>query len=318
MRAIDLFAGGGGFSEGAKRAGVEVLWAANHWPLAVELHARRHPETEHACQDLRQADFRAVPDHDLLLASPSCKGNSHAGNVARKRWGLGFNPHDEYRSTAFAVIDAAEVKRPEWLLVENVPQMRRWELYPHWRAMLETLGYQLEELVLDAADFGTPQNRHRLFIAGRLGAAPGLEGRFPEPTRKHRSAWTPMGAIVDLDDPTGRWRPVAGKSAAVRERVRRSRVRHGEVFMTQHVRDHMGRSLEQPLPTITTGDQMAIVRGDEMRPLTVRENLLGQGFPVDYLDGAGLTRRESLTVIGNAVAVDAAAGLVGTIKENAA
>lgn len=315
MRAIDLFAGAGGFTEGARRAGVDVVWAANHWPAAVDLHSLRHPNTTHSCQDLRQADFRDVPDHDLLLASPACQGHSPAGAGARKRWGLRFNPHDDCRSTAFAVISAAEAKMPEWLLVENVPQMRHWKLYGHWRAMLETLGYELEEFLLDAADFGTPQNRHRLFIAGRLGAAPRLADALPQPSRKPRDTWRALSEIVDLDDEGSGWKPVASKSAQVRERVDRSRARHGEVFLTQHVRDHMGRSIDKPLPTITTADQMALVRGDEMRPLTVRENLLGQGFPANYLDGLTLSRKDAIKLIGNAVAVDVARTLCAQIKE---
>lgn len=54
MRAIDLFAGAGGFSTGAQMAGVEVVWAANHWPVAVETHAANHPETAHVCQGQHQ------------------------------------------------------------------------------------------------------------------------------------------------------------------------------------------------------------------------------------------------------------------------
>lgn len=69
-RAVDLFAGWGGFTEGAERVpGVEVLWAANHWPLAVEAHALNHPGTAHSCQDLQQADWTQLPDYELLLAS---------------------------------------------------------------------------------------------------------------------------------------------------------------------------------------------------------------------------------------------------------
>ena len=56
-------------------AGCSVVYAANHWPLAVEWHAANHPGTDHACQDLQQADFTALPDHDVLLASPSCQGH---------------------------------------------------------------------------------------------------------------------------------------------------------------------------------------------------------------------------------------------------
>jgi len=78
MRAIDLFAGAGGFSTGATQAGANVVWAANHWQVAVDTHAANHASTQHACQDLHQADWSRVPDHDLLLASPACQGHSKA------------------------------------------------------------------------------------------------------------------------------------------------------------------------------------------------------------------------------------------------
>jgi DNA (cytosine-5)-methyltransferase 1 len=78
MRVIDLFAGLGGFSEGARQAGCEVVWAANHWQAAVDMHAANHPGTAHACQDLHQQDWTQVPAHDLLLASPRLPG-AHPG-----------------------------------------------------------------------------------------------------------------------------------------------------------------------------------------------------------------------------------------------
>ena len=46
MKAIDLFAGAGGFSEGARAAGVNVVWAANHWPAAVAVHPNWLRRTE--------------------------------------------------------------------------------------------------------------------------------------------------------------------------------------------------------------------------------------------------------------------------------
>lgn len=55
MNAIDLFAGAGGFTEGATAAGCRVLWAGNHWPAAVAVHARNHPDTVHACQEIGRA-----------------------------------------------------------------------------------------------------------------------------------------------------------------------------------------------------------------------------------------------------------------------
>ena len=95
ITAIDLFAGLGGWSTGASLAGVDVLWAANHWPDAVEWHSANHPNTIHACQDLHQADWSQVPAHDLLLASPCCQGHSKARGKAN-----GNPQHDASRSTA--------------------------------------------------------------------------------------------------------------------------------------------------------------------------------------------------------------------------
>jgi DNA (cytosine-5)-methyltransferase 1 len=312
--AVDLFAGCGGFTAGARLAGARVAWAANHWSAAVDVHARRHPETEHVLQDLQQADFSRLPDHDLLLASPACQGHSDAGNGARGRWGLPYRHHDAARATAFAVVSAAEAKRPTWVLVENVERFFRWELYPGWLGMLATLGYKLEPFILDAADFGVPQNRRRLFIVGRLGRAPGIERTLPRPARgrEHRSTWVPMSSVLDVAGGSG-WERVASKSSSVRARITRSRPRCGDVFLTQHVRDHYGRALERPLPTITGADQMAIVRGELVRALSLGEYLAGQGFARDYLAGADLTRREATRLIGNAIPPPLAAALVGAI-----
>jgi hypothetical protein len=88
MKAIDLFAGIGGWTLGAKRAGVRVVWAANHWRVAVDYHAANHPETMHACQDLHQANWLEVPRHDFLLASPCCQGHTRSrgkGSAAPRR-----------------------------------------------------------------------------------------------------------------------------------------------------------------------------------------------------------------------------------------
>ncbi len=85
MNVIDLFAGAGGSTEGARMAGARVLWAADHWPLAVEVHQRNHPDTEHVCQDLHQCDWSAVPSCDLVLASPACQGHSRAASAHGRR-----------------------------------------------------------------------------------------------------------------------------------------------------------------------------------------------------------------------------------------
>src|SRR5438105_3470754 len=101
LTAIDLFAGCGGSTEGAAQAGVQVLVAANHWPVAIATHAANHPCVKHLTQDLQQADFHDLPDFDVLMASPACQGHSHA-----RGWDQPY--HDVTRSTAWAVVACAE------------------------------------------------------------------------------------------------------------------------------------------------------------------------------------------------------------------
>lgn len=286
MRAVDLFAGWGGFTLGAELAGVEVAWAADHWPLAVEAHAANHPRTAHVCQDLRQADWTQLPRYDLLLASPACQGHSTASQPQRRTY------HDELRATAWAVVDCADVTEPRRLIVENVPAFRRWRLYPVWRQALEALGYQLQELELDATAYGVPQRRRRLYVVGTKGKAPRLRARRArvEPAFGPSIQWA-----------EGSWRPVSEASPGARARFRAARANHGPRFLSQHTTGHPGVPLSEAVRTLTTKDQWVIVDGDRYRPFTLREYARGMSFPDWYSWPAGASRTDCIKGLGNAV-----------------
>lgn len=304
MKAIDLFAGLGGFSEGARQAGVQVAWAANHWRAAVDLHYANHPDTAHACQDLHQADWRDVPAHDLLLASPACQGHSRARGKDRPH-------HDAQRSTAWAVVSAAEYHRPRALVVENVPEFQGWSLFPAWRMALGALGYTLAPHVLDAADFGTPQHRRRLIIVGTRG---GTAFDIGTPGAAHVSA----AAVMDFA--SGTWSPIATPRRAARtlRRVEAGRRAHGARFVMPYYASGSGltgRSLDRPLGTVTTIDRWAVVDGDRMRMLTVEEYRAAMGFPPGYRLPAA--RREAIHMLGNAVPPPLARGVLEQIVRRA-
>lgn len=305
MRAIDLFAGWGGFTEGASRVGVDVVWAANHWPLAVRAHAANHPRTAHVCQDLRGADWTRLPAFELLLAAPACQGHSTASQPCRRAY------HDALRATAWAVVDCADVTEPRALVVENVPSFRRWRLYPLWRQALERIGYHVSELVVRASEHGTPQRRERLFVVGTRRAAEVDAGM-----RARARAEIPFAPCVEWHAPG--WRPIERASAAVRERIRRSRARLGvSRFLTQHTTDHQGVALDEPIRTITTQDQWAVVDGDRYRALTLRETARAMGFPDSYRWPSDAGRRECIRGLGNAVPPPLAADIVATVVETA-
>ncbi|MFA7386498.1 MAG: DNA cytosine methyltransferase [Thiohalobacteraceae bacterium] len=269
MKAIDLFAGLGGNSEGARQAGVSVVWAANHWQSAVEVHAANHPDTEHACQDLHQADWTQVPEHDLLMASPACQGHTRARGKERPH-------HDATRSTAWAVVSAAEMHRPPFLVVENVPEFAQWQLYPAWCAALSALGYSLSPMIMDAADLGVPQHRRRLFVVGTRSKHP-VDLDLPRHDHLPAMSFVDFGAV--------RWSPIhrPGRSKNTLARIEAGRREHGDRFLTAYYgSERGGRCLGRPIGTITTRDRWAVINGDRMRMLTRDECRAAMGFPHDY------------------------------------
>ena len=293
MTCVDLFAGAGGFSEGARRAGCRVVWAANHWRAAVDCHVQNHPETEHSCQDLQQANWDVVPRHDLLLASPCCQGHSRARGTDRPH-------HDAARATAWAVVSCAEAHRPEFVVVENVPEFAQWVLYTAWTAALKALGYSLSGDIHDAADYGVPQHRRRLFVIG-------VRGKSPRWLRCPRRDHVPASMIIDPK--AGGWSPVAEKVAATRARIAAGRADHGRRFlMAYYGNEKGGRSLDRPIGTVTTRDRYALVDGDLMRMLTAGEYRAAMGFPGSYRLPSSTTIAKRL--LGNAVCPPVAEGLI--------
>jgi DNA (cytosine-5)-methyltransferase 1 len=304
MRAIDLFAGAGGFSTGATLAGCEVLWAANHWPAAVQVHANNHPGTQHTCQDLQQADWTQVPAHDLLMASPACQGHSHARGKERPH-------HDAQRSTAWAVVSAAECHRPAVVLVENVPEYASWALYPAWCQAMHALGYALSPMVIDAANHGVAQHRQRLFVVATRSKHP-IELNLPV------RELVPCASIINFE--AGRWSPIhkPGRALATLRRIESGRRRFGSRFVAPYYGSgsgETGRSLDRPLGTVTTIDRWAVVDGDRMRMLSTDESRAAMGFPAGYL--LPERHKDALHMLGNAVCPPVARDVINAIKEAA-
>lgn len=300
MKAIDLFAGWGGFTEGAELAGVDVVWAANHWELAVRAHAANHPRTLHVCQDLRQADFSRLPAYDLLLASPACQGHSPASQPRRREY------HDAMRATAWAVTECAEVTRPRAIIVENVPAFERWALFDLWAETFRRLGYQTQYRYLQATDFGVPQRRKRLvYVATRKSIRLEFPTSITEPA---------FGPCIDWDVPMRK--RVAAAPENVRARIAKARARGlGARFLSQHVTDHPGVPLNEPIRTITTKDQWIVVDGDRYRSLTIRELARGMSFRDTYAWPSDASRIECIQGLGNAVPPLLARGVVAHVAD---
>ena len=306
LRCIDLFAGWGGFTLGAELAGAEVVWAANHWQLAVNAHSANHPDTIHVCQDLRQADWSAVPDYELLLASPACQGHSSAARGARKFDVQQKKKHDALRATAWAVVDCVEVTEPDFFIVENVPYFMEWKLFPRWLGSLEDLGYELEPHVLTASHHGVPQRRERLYLVGARGQKLGL--RF----KKSKEPGIDTCLLPDEDE---HWKSLRDGASGVRAAAKRGQQKYGDTFMVNNVTGHGGIPLTEPIRTITTKAQWSLVRGDQYRALMIEELACGMGFPHDYTWPIGSRRTDIVMGLGNAVCPPVARDIIRAIEK---
>lgn len=289
ITVADLFSGMGGFSLAAEMAGCRVIWAGNHWRVAVDTHAANHPGAVHACQDLQLQDWTQVPRMDLLLASWACQGHSPARGKDRPH-------HDAARATADAFVQAIEICRPEAALGENVPGFLKWVRYPAWVMSLNALGYSVSVHQSDAADHGVPQNRERVFIAVTKSKHPLV---LKVPKREH----VPASSFIDFD--SGSWSPInkPGRAEKTLARIAAGRKAHGSRFLTPYYGSGSGttgRSLARPIGTITTRARWALIDGDRMRMTTLNENRAGMGFPASTILPPDPVL--ALHMLGNAVA----------------
>lgn len=280
-------------------AGVDVIAAVDAWELACatyrdnNLLARVYHNT---CEELDPICIRSeVGQIDLILASPECTNHTCAkGNGKRS---------EASRDTAFQVSRFAKILKPRWIVIENVIQMRSWHRYDEFVAELREAGYHVSAHVFNAADFGVPQSRRRLFLVCQLDSPP---PPIPPPNLNKKSARD----IIDKNG-TYRFSPLwdSRRAVATLERAERAIAELGEhqpFLLVYYGSDGAGgwQRLGAPLRTITTLDRFAYVRlknGEhEMRMLQVPELKLAMGFPPDYSLKHG-SRRDRIKLLGNAV-----------------
>ena len=273
---VDLFAGGGGASDGIELAlGRPVTIAINHSRTAIECHQRNHPHTHHEIADVWEVDPVAAcagRPVGLLWASPSCTHYSRAKG--------GHNPKSaEIRSLPWVVIRWARTVKPRMIFVENVPEFLDWgplDAHGHpikskrgrtfriWLGKLKAQGYQVEWRTLVAADYGAPTTRKRVYLTARCDGQPIA---WPEPTHWKTpslwcSPWRTAAECIDWTLPArsifDRKKPLAEKTL---KRIAAGIVRYVlraqkpfVVSLTHHGGERT-HDLDAPLPTVTAANR---------------------------------------------------------------
>lgn len=194
--AIDLFAGCGGLSIGLGRAGFSVEAAVEIEAEACATFAGLHRDAALFDADIATVDFRSFRGEiRLVAAGVPCQPFSSGG----KRLAAA-DPRDGFPQLLRAVREI----RPDAVFVENVAGLARGSRQRYFASIvhaLEDIGFTVAWELVNAADFGAPQKRLRLFLVGLRGRA----FRFPEPTHGsgRRRSWVPAGSVISIDNVIG-------------------------------------------------------------------------------------------------------------------
>ena len=167
IKVFDAFAGIGGFRSGLEKVGGYefVGWCEIDKFAQKAYRALYDTGGEAFFENIRTIDTRELPDFDLLTGGFPCQSFSAAG--LRR----GFN--DERGTLFFELARILKDRQPRYFLFENVPNLLgidKGQTFAKILATLSELGYCVEWAVHNSADFGVPQSRRRIYLAGCLGA----------------------------------------------------------------------------------------------------------------------------------------------------
>ena len=277
--AADLFCGAGGTSTGLKLACNERrfeldLLAINHWEVAIATHTINHPEVNHLCESLDNVNPRKVIPKgylDILIASPECIHFSNARG--------GRPMSDQSRASAWHVLRWAEALNVKNILIENVREFKSWgplgtnkrplkrkkgQLFNAFINSLDAMGYNVEHKILNAADYGDPTTRQRLFILARKGK----KVVWPEATHSpdgegKTNRWIAAREIIDWSVPGKsifeRKKPLSANTMRrIMTGLRKFSGKSLEPFLVQLYNQSDAADIDKPLPTITTVPKSAL------------------------------------------------------------
>jgi DNA (cytosine-5)-methyltransferase 1 len=191
---IDLFSGAGGMSVGAISAGVNVKFAVEIDKCAAYTYQANHPQTLLLNDDIRKVKINGYckarkNDIKILFGGPPCSGFSTSNQKNR-------NKENESNWLFKEYLRITKEELPDWVIVENVKGIVETEkgfFFENIQSSLRKLGYTTNYAILNAADFGVPQIRNRVFIVGSLH---GIKYKFPKPL--NQKPITVFDAISDL------------------------------------------------------------------------------------------------------------------------
>ncbi|WP_340646404.1 DNA cytosine methyltransferase [Phenylobacterium sp.] len=309
MRAIDLYAGIGGWSLGLRLAGVEVVASYEWWQPAIDTHNGNHGGTL-APVDIRKLALADLPsDIDLVVGSPPCTEFSYANRG-------GSGDIVEGLKDLVKFLEVVDHLKPRWWALENVPRVadvleRGLRDPQHVLYRFKHLAPQIE--VVDFSEFGAPQARRRC-IAGNipLDLVRAFQPKLGKPTLG--GVVTALASKDVVTDPVwgvaisaNQLTEMEAEAALNGEELRMNREAkaYHPVYNNMAFPDPMDEPARTVTATCTRVSRESIVISDprfagSFRRLTIRERGCLQGFPITY-QFYGRSFAEKAKMIGNAI-----------------
>jgi len=199
IKVVGLFSGCGGLDLGFKQAGYDIIWANDILRDACEtykLNIGNHIVNE----DITKISLETIPSADVIVGGPPCQGFSGIG----KR-----DPNDDRSALVYSYLDVVNKIQPKIFLFENVTGIKSSKasdgskVIDNLKKTFEDIGYHINIFTLNAADYGVPQKRKRVFI---IGNKLGINITAPNQTHfdnvSNKKQWiSSFEAISDLESP---------------------------------------------------------------------------------------------------------------------
>ena len=196
MKVFEMFAGYGGASWGLRKAGINFQFVGYSEinKGAIKCYEKNFPKVNNF-GDCTKIQVQDLPDFDLLTGGFPCQDVSNAGkrDLSKGRTNL-------YRE----VIRIAEAKKPQYILLENVKglvsmEVNERKLIHQIASDLRKIGYDVLYKLMNSKDFGTPQDRSRIWIVCKRGKFNFMEFQFPEEEKLYKNLKVMLEDNIPVD-----------------------------------------------------------------------------------------------------------------------
>lgn len=328
-KVIDLFSGAGGFLLGFEKEGFEIVLSTDFDEDCEKVHKTNRPQIPFLKADIRTLTNEQIDEYlndqeiDVLIGGPPCQGFSTIGNRVSSdpERRTKYDPRNDLFKEYIRILNHIQ---PKVFVMENVKGIKTRDggrIFKEIQKKFKETGYEFNCITLNAADYGVPQFRERVFFYGTR-----INQHLEAPKATHGAGLKPYNVVLDaIGD-------LADKGEEVNNHVP---LKHGEINIRRYkLIPEGGRLPEDDLPpelyrknfgntfkrldrnkpslTMVPGHNAFPIHPWLDRSLTVREAARIQTFPDDYIFCG--RRDKQCMQVGNAVPVELANAWAKQVK----